>query len=202
MIKVKDYNLGNYIVPHDTLHGTCIDIGCNVGSFMQKYINHFSKIVYYEPIKECYDLCVNFARQHAHVCGYNLAVWKTSNELVTMLQHFNQDSGSSAIESDALNYEWHNKSVIQTVNTISIKDILDSIPKDIDYCKVDCENSEYYIFMNQKIDRIKYIGMEIHHQMGREKQEELLSYILQTHDLISGGAAYTNYNREILFKRK
>ena len=163
MIKIKDYNLGNYIVPHDTLHGTCIDIGCNVGSFMQKYINHFSKIVYYEPIKECYDLCANFATQHDHVCGYNLAVWKTSNELVTMLQHFNQDSG---------------------------------------YCKVDCENSEYYIFMNQKIDRIKYIGMEIHHQMGRDKQEELLSYILQTHDLISGGATYTSYNREILFKRK
>lgn len=30
---IKNYNLGNYIVPDDTKGGVCLEIGANVGSF-------------------------------------------------------------------------------------------------------------------------------------------------------------------------
>jgi FkbM family methyltransferase len=202
MININQYNLGNYIVPEDTLNGICIDIGANVGSFFKKYISHFSKIYYYEPITQCYNICHNFAKDYDNIYGYNLAVWSDSNIEVDIISHHNNDSGSSAIDSTILNDEWKNKNIIQKINTISLDDILRDINDDIDYCKSDCENSEYFIFLNRDISKIKYIGMEIHWQMGRDKQEELLSYMLKTHSLISGDINYTNYNREILFKRR
>lgn len=202
MINISKHNLGSYIVPYDTAGGVCIDIGCNVGSFLQKYVHHFKKIYYYEPITECYKICNNFSKAYNHIHGSNLAVWSDSNKSLNILAHYNNDSGSSAIECEILNTEWEQRKIIQIVDTISLEDILLQIGSDIDYCKCDCENSEYFIFLNKDITKIKYIGMEIHWQMGEKKQNELIKHILQTHDLIYGDRNFTNYNREILFKRK
>ena len=202
MININSYNLGNYIVPQETIGGICIDIGCNVGSFIKQYVHHFREIYYYEPITLCYEICQKFSKNYKHIHGNNLAVWSESNKSVNILSHLNNDSGSSAIECEILNEEWEHKNIINSVKTISLNDILDSINHPIDYCKCDCENSEYFIFMNNDIDRIKYIGMEIHWQMGQRKQSELIEYISKTHDLISGSKIFSNYNREILFKRK
>jgi FkbM family methyltransferase len=202
MININTYNLGNYIVPQDTADGICIDIGCNVGSFMQKYVYHFKKIYYYEPITSCYEICQKFSNNYNHIYGNNLAVWSESNKNINILAHFNNDSGSSALECEILNEEWGHKNVIQSVNTISLHDILQHINSEVDYCKCDCENSEYFIFLNNDISKIKYIGMEIHWQMGQKKQNELIEYISQTHNLVNGSSNFTNYNREILFQRK
>ena len=86
--------------------------------------------------------------------------------------------------------------------TISLEDILIQCGGNITYCKSDCETSEYHIFLNKDLTGIMYIGMEIHHQMGPQKQAELIKHILTTHDLVYGSHGYTPFNREILFRRK
>ena len=201
MLNINNYNLGYYMVPPTTAGGICIDIGANVGSFIQKYHDHFSTIYFYEPIELCYNKCMEFAKKYSHIHGHNLAVWSESNIEVNILQHQNNDSGSSAIESNILNEEWAHKNIIQKVRTISLTDILNSINKEIDYCKSDCETSEYFIFMNTDLSKIKYIGMEMHWQMGKSKQEELIDHMNKTHKIIVGKTKYTPYNREVLLER-
>jgi FkbM family methyltransferase len=203
MLNINLENLGNYVVPEETKNGICIDIGSNVGSFLKKYANFFNTIYYFEPIKECYNICQDFSKNYSHIHGYNKAVWNESNKNVDILLHQNNDSGSSAIMSDILNDEWKEKKIIHTVSTISLKDILSNINEEIDYCKCDCETSEYFIFLNQDLSKLKYIGMEIHWQMGKKLHDELLYYILNTHELCHGSINYTNgHNREILLRRK
>jgi len=203
MVQIKKHTLVNYYVPKDTINGNCVDIGCNVGGFIKKYANHFKRIDYYEPIKECFDMCQNFSINHKHITGYNLAAWGESNKELNILEHKNKDSGSSAIESNILNEEWAEKNTIQKVNTISLEDILSRFDEDIDYCKCDCETSEYFIFLNKDISRIKYIGLEIHWQMGKDKQEELLEHMFKTHKLVSGKSPLlSGGNEEILLERK
>jgi FkbM family methyltransferase len=202
MLSINKYNLGNYVVPEDSYGGICVDIGCNVGSFVSKYVHSFSKILYYEPIKACFDICNELFSEYSHVKGFNNAVWSKSNEVVNILTHVNNDSGSSAIESDILNNEWAKREIIHEVQTVCLEDILSIAGGEIAYCKSDCETSEYHIFLNKNIRDIKYIGMEIHWQMGEDKQRELMLHILKTHDIIYGHVGYTNYNREILFKRR
>lgn len=202
MINISPHNLGNYIVPNDTKNGICVDIGCNVGSFTRKYYNHFSKIFYYEPFKDCFEVCQKFSQNYDHICGYNLAAWSESGKNVNILAHSNQDSGSSAIESSSLNDEWSSEDIVHSVKTISLEDILIQCGGNITYCKSDCETSEYHIFLNKDLTGIMYIGMEIHHQMGPQKQAELIKHILTTHDLVYGSHGYTPFNREILFRRK
>jgi len=203
MVQIKNHTLGTYDVPSDTINGNCVDIGCNVGGFIKKYAKHFKRIDYYEPIKECFDMCQNFSINYKHITGYNLAAWSESNKELNILEHKNKDSGSSAIESNILNEEWAEKNTIQKVKTISLEDILLKFDEDIDYCKCDCETSEYFIFLNKDISRIKYIGLEIHWQMGKDKQEELLEHMFKTHKLVSGKSPLlSGGNEEILLARK
>lgn len=210
MIQIRKHNLGTYVVPEDTIGGNCIDIGCNVGGFIKRYANHFKRIDYYEPIKRCFNICQNFSINHNHITGYNLAAWSESNKNLNVLEHLNKDSGSSAIESNLLDYGWAGKNIIQKIKTISLEDILSRFDEDIDYCKCDCENSEYFIFLNKDISRIKYIGLELHGQMGKDKQQELLNHMLKTHKIVSvyGSCPLLYFGlasgigREILLERK
>lgn len=202
-MKINEHNLGNYYVPNETYKGNCLDIGCNVGGFIKKYSDHFKRIDYYEPIKQCFDICQDYSKNHEHITGYNLAGWSESGKELNILEHKNEESGSSAIESEILNSEWSDKKVIQTVKTISLEDMLSKFDEEVDYCKCDCETSEYFIFLNKDLSKIKYLGIELHWQIGKERQEELLKYILKTHKLVMGSLPYSfAYNREVLLKRK
>lgn len=200
---IKPVNLGNYKVPLETINGVCLDIGCNIGGFIKKYSGHFKRIDYYEPIKECFNICQDFSKHYSHITGYNLAAWNESHQELNILEHKNCESGSSAIESIILNDEWADKKIIQKVTTISLEDILSKFNGEIDYCKSDCETSEYFIFLDKDISRIKYIGIEMHWQMGNARWNELLNYILRTHALESGNPSYRDGNNtEVLFRRK
>lgn len=202
-MNINPHNLGHYRVPKETFGGVCIDIGCNVGNFTEKHIDHFKKFYCYEPFKGCFDVCYDKFKNYEHVSLYNLAVYSHSNVIMDLLSHHNNDSGSSAVSSDILNDEWEKTNVIQSVNTISLPDILKGIKDwNISYLKSDCETSEYHIFLNQDLSRIEFIGMEIHWQMGESKQNELMNYILKTHNLIDGTMEYIPMNKEILFQRK
>lgn len=198
-MEIRNSNLGSYIIPEDVKNGICVDIGANVGSFIKKYFNYFKEIYYFEPIIECFNICQNFSQKHNNIHGYNKAVWGESNESLDIILHKNKDSGSCSIDSFLLNNDWDKKS-IQKVESISLDDIYDLVGDDIDYCKCDCENNEYFIFLNKDLKRIKYIGVELHWQMGLKRYNELVSYILRSHNIVSGGINFDNMNKEVLFK--
>ena len=120
-----------------------------------------------------------------------------------MVLHANKDSGSTGLKTDSLNKDWSEESY-QKVTTISLEDMINQLGVDeIDYCKSDCETGEYYIFMNKDLSSIKYLGLELHSQMGDKKWFDLIDYISKTHELISGDTTYDpKSNKDLFFKRK
>ncbi len=207
-LKIPLENLGNYFVPKDARGGLCVDIGSNVGSFLKQVHNVFREIHYYEPIKQCFDLCQDFSKNYPHIHGHNVAVYNKKSRC-NVLMHKNKLAGSSAIsclDEDILLLEHADKNnVINSVDTISLEEIYTHVNnQDIDYCKCDCEISEYYILMNKDLSKIKYLFMELHWQMGEERFQELVNYISKTHALIYGNCTFPGKfdNREVLFMRK
>lgn len=70
--------------------------------------------------------------------------------------------------------------------------------------KIDCENSEYHLLMNKDLSKIKYIGVELHHQMGKKNFDDLVNHILKYFNNVHN--ANLNYHRganiEVLFESK
>lgn len=196
-------NLGNYIIPDDIKNGVCVDIGCNLGDFTKKYENFFSKIYYVEAQT---DLFLNLEKrfnQSNNVVGFNRAVWSESNIKVDLVSHPNNDHGSVAVNGEHINNDWTNR-VVNKIESISLEDFLILISEElIDYLKIDCETSEYPFLFEKDLSMFKYIGIEIHSQMGESKYNSLLDWIKQTHLLIGGDDLFDKkHNKELLFKIK
>lgn len=202
-MNIRAYNLGKYVIPTDVNGGVCLEIGANVGSFFEKNANVFSKIHYYEPITKCYNICKDKSDKHNHITGYNLAGYSSSDLELELRLHGNKDSGSTALNTSILNKDW-TETVIQKVKTISLEDMIKKLKVSvIDYCKSDCETSEYHIFLNKDLRNIRYIAMELHNQMGIDRWNQILQHIGNTHHLVSGNTDFnTGYNRDLLFKLK
>ena len=194
-------NLGNYVVPMETENGICVDVGCNLGDFTAKHANHFQKIYFVEPQ---INLFVNLKKRFSNdenIIGLNNAVWSDSGLKVNLVSHPNDDCGSVAVNGDFINSDW-TKNIVNEAITISLEDLLNNIPyKIIDYLKIDCETSEYPFIFGKDISMFKYIGIEIHAQLGEIRYVDLLQWIKKTHILINGDDSYNEkYNKELLFK--
>ena len=61
---IRESNLGYYNIPNDVKDGICVDIGSNVGSFFSTYHNFFSKIHFYEPFRDCYQICLEKSKKY------------------------------------------------------------------------------------------------------------------------------------------
>ena len=196
-------NLGNYSVPDEVMNGICVDVGANFGDFTNQYKHLFSKVFFIEPQISLFDKLKNRFSDDEKIVGINAAVWSESDIELTLVSHFNNDFGSVGVSGAPLNSDWTNKSV-NTVKSISLDDIFIRYQIDkIDYLKVDCETSEYNFLLNKDLSKIKFIGIELHHQMGVDKYNELLSWIYNTHVVISGNEKFENgHNKEVLFKNK
>lgn len=200
---INQYNLGNYHIPSDSKGGTCIEIGANVGSFFSKHSNHFSVIHYYEPVKECFDICKKKSDKLNNVTGWNLAGYHTSNLQINLINHKQRMAGSIAVE-DLNNGDWLKDEIVATPYTISLEDIVNQFEsKSIDYIKLDCENSEYHILLNKDLTPFKYIAIELHWQMGEDKWYQLLNHIKLTHNLVYGDSKWSvEQNKDLFFQRK
>jgi FkbM family methyltransferase len=203
-MQIRLENIGKYKVPPETRGGKCLEIGANVGSFTEKYKDHFGVIHYYEPVRKCFEIIQGKIKSD-NIVGFNLACAKRSGNEVEIIMHQNNDSGSCALKNEitSVHEEWDKTNVIQKVQTISLEDCISKIGGSVDYCKSDCETSEYNIFYNQDLTPIKYLAIEIHHQIGIQKWRNLLAYIQKTHGIIKGNVSYSErQNKEFLFKRK
>ena len=196
-------NLGRYLVPYKVKNGICIDVGCNLGDFTKKYENFFKKIYFIEAQTKLFLNLEKRFGQSDNVKGFNKAVWSESNLMVNLVSHPNKDHGSVAVNGGHLNSDWTNQ-IVNQIDTISLEDFLLLIPeKFIDYLKIDCETSEYPFLFGKDLSMIKYIGIEIHPQMGESKYNGLLKWIEQTHMLINGDDSFNKkFNKELLFKLK
>lgn len=198
-LKYQSCNLGNYIIPIDTRGGVCIDIGANVGSFLKKYFQFFDKIYFYEPQNYCYNICQSL--KFKNIIGYKEAVYNKSGCKLKLLAHKNYDSGSSAIKTDVINEDWSNN-IIEEVISVDLETVLQRAGSKVDYMKIDIETGEYHFLMYKDLKPIKYIGMEIHWQMGKLKWNELFKYITESHYLIGNSTWHKNKNKEVLFVSK
>ena len=118
------------------------------------------------------------------------------------MSHSNFDSGSVAIEDDIIHEkQWTTNIVDNNCKTISLEDIIKRVGGYIDYMKIDCENSEYHLLMNKDLSNIKYMGIELHWQMGKDNFEKLTNHILKyfkTNDNLN----YRNHNIEVFLESK
>jgi FkbM family methyltransferase len=196
-------NLGNYNVPSDTINGVCVDVGANLGDFTNKYLNHFKKIFYIEPQISLFNNLQKRFEGQPHVVGFNNAVWSEPNINLELVWHDNLDFGSVGIKGEFVNDHWTNN-VVNSVMSISLEELFNKTDLDvIDYLKLDCETSEYPFIYGKDLSKIRYIGMELHFQMGEQRYNELLSWVKKTHVLIHGNDSYGfNDNKEVLFKLK
>lgn len=200
-VNIPNYNLGNYQVPETCLKDTCVDIGANIGDFVTSQVSKFKLIHFYEPYSPCFNIVKEKISKYNNVVGWEEAVYKTDNEKVSLVAHCNYDAGSNAIKTDLLNNDWKEEIQNQII-TVSLPTILKRIGGHINYLKVDCETSEYYLFMNQDLSNIDYIGIEIHSQMGKQRYDELLTYINKTHITTDDFSWEKEKNKECNFINK
>lgn len=195
-INIFLHNLGNYKVPGFTRNGICVDVGANVGSFIKKYHEFFKIIYYYEPQIACYEICKKL--DYKNIIGFNEAVYNTCGKILPIVSHSNHESGSCALLTDSLNSDWEVDTLINNVKTVDLATVVERAGGKIDYMKIDCETSEYYLLINNDIEMIKCIGIELHWQMGESKYCDLVKHISQTHNIIGDYTFQVNHNKEVL----
>ena len=197
---INENNIGNYVVPEDA-NGICIDIGSNVGNFFKLYHNKFDKIYAYEPNIILYEKIKLLNIKNVEL--FNEAVSNICGKTEIIL-HTNSESGSSAIKETIdnvilLKNHWSNN-VINEVPTVDLETVIKRTNSEkIDYLKMDCENSEYLILFKKDLKNIKYIGIEIHSQMGKEKWDELKDWVSLTHN---GFPEFDDNHKEVLLINK
>ena len=199
-INIPSYNLGVYTIPDTCLKDVCVDIGANVGDFTVNQASHFALVHYYEPYTPCYQRAAEKTSQLSNVVGWNEAVYESDDAVVSLVAHSNYDAGSNAIKTDLLNGDWAEE--IQQVKTVSLPTILKRVGGHINYLKVDCETSEYSLFMNQDLTEIDYIGTELHWQIGEERYNDLITHVCKTHTCSEDLKWLHGYNREVTFTNK
>lgn len=205
-MQIHSCHLGSYYVPSTTKDGVCVDIGGNTGQFSLKYKDFFSKIHIYEPQKECLEIIKRNTYSLSNITVFDEAVFHTSELYVNLLSHHNFDSGSVAVDSDIINVkEWKEDTIVDNFcKTISLEDIIERVGGYIDYMKVDCETSEYNLFIDKDLSKIKYLGIKLHWQIGKENFDRLVSHILKYfNNKTDISLDYPDgYNIEVFFESK
>lgn len=185
-------NYGRYIIPHFINYDSIIavDIGSHIGGFIDRYHNSFDLIHYYEMNPFAFKIIQNNHSNKSHIIGFNEAVSDYVGE-ADILYHPNDDAGSLCIDNPNQEVkEWGSK--IATTQTITLDTVLERVGGKIHFLKMDCETSEYAILMNQDLSNIHYLSMELHHQLGIENWNQLVSHILKYFDFY--GPLYSNLN--------
>lgn len=197
------YNLGNYPVPEYYRGGTMVDIGFNNGSFINAFANFFGRIDGYEPNFYLFNLVKEKYKNFSHISLFNEAVYNKDNVPLKLIKHAGtDDDGSCGIENETTEGEWDKDTVVCECKSVSLATILDRCNGKIDYLKVDCETSEFNLIINQNLSSIRAIAIELHHQLGMIKNNELYQFISHTHTAHSDFRFNPGQNSEYFFERK
>lgn len=153
---VEEYNAKNFNIRNDDV---IIDIGAHIGLFSvyASQFCHYGKIMAFEPIKENYDILLENIHLNnlENIFTFNLAV---SDKNLPLKIYFNSiDDAAHTIYGSGENFV--------EINSITLKEIIDSKCNRVDLIKLDCEGSEYNILESlpeNYFKKIEKIWMEYH----------------------------------------
>ena len=185
----RDYTLGNYLIPPDCQGGVAVDIGANIGNFSEKYSEVFSKIHFYEPISSCYELCMEKLKYLKNVEGFHECVSSSDGEETGVrMNSLDPYETGCVVDMPHLNLIDPEKRVFkepfEKVRSVSLEKVLERAGGRIDYLKVDCEGSEYYVLNKKDLSKVKYIAVEFHGNLGQERWRELCLWLNRTHMIV------------------
>jgi FkbM family methyltransferase len=188
----------------------CIDIGANVGGFVEAHKDKIRNFFCVEPgsanvgeIKDHHSDLIESGRMK--IC--NRAVHKESNSSLKLKRYatdgegrVNSGSNSTLVfQFDVGGHGWSDKpDEYEDVKTINFEDVMAEAcsyfgSTNIDLLKVDCEGAEYDFLMDKDLHSVESIVMEIHNFLDHfpsktnpsiNQRYDLIQHILKTHDLI------------------
>jgi len=158
-------------------NGVIIDIGANIGCFTL-LASQYADVYSYEPQGDNYELLLqNISKNKlSHtVHPYKLAIGKKGFSTI------NNAHGCSIVGMGE-----------EKIEVIDINEVMDKFDN-IDFVKIDCERGEHDIFetiSEENINKIKYLGIEIHSQDDRidKTKEKVNKYFVYKNRV------YTNRN--------
>jgi FkbM family methyltransferase len=197
-------HLGHYSIPEEIKKETCVDIGANAGCFTEIAQKIFTKVHSYEPNIILSQNLQN--KNYPNVTVFNEAVGNEKKKNVKLLAHTNSDAGSCAIEQTIdsvieIKNHWSD-TLVNTVDMIDIETVIERMGGQIDYLKVDCENSEFLIFNEKNLSPISIIAIELHHHMGEKNWYMLKSHVDKTHLGFPDYPGYNSRNIECILTKR
>ena len=180
-----------------------VDIGANVGGFYQAWKDKFQNWI---AVEASSLNCELYRQNTGRDVEIKKAVWNKSGEILKLQGYKGDDGidtpsgnfGVTEYVNKANKHGWHGD--YEEVETISFEDFIGD--KEIGLLKIDCEGAEYEFLMGADVSNIKYIVMELHNFLGKEKQTNLIKSIEKTHTEIynEGNGVESHYVK--LWKRK
>jgi len=182
-----------------------IDAGCNVGGFAEAYKNRFNNFLAIDA--SSYN--IEEYQSHHHFPTMHKALYSTDGEIVKLKKYMvperdNDDTNSGNYSITGFFYENKNGwsgDEYEEVETVSLDTLL--APYDsVGLLKIDIEGAEYDFLFGKDISKIKWITGEFHNFLGKEKQDELFNWILQTHEEVytDGNGSESHFQKA--WKRK
>ena len=179
-MRINPNTLGNYVVPSDA-SSVAIDIGANVGNWFTAFGGQFDLVHAYEPLLRCFDICCDKASAMPSVHVFQQAVLDQPR-VVRMMAHQRGTAGSSAVEGVPMRAGgWTGKRLGTTTSIDLATAVRRTGSEEIGYLKLDCECSEYPALIDADLSGVRYLGMELHWQLGQKKWARLVEKLEQTH---------------------
>lgn len=195
--------------------GICVDIGANVGAFLDRYYNLFDRFICVEPFSVNVDYIKKLVEKNKYdnVVVLKNAVDKDENKTLKLRPYFSKEnmdfhgtlgSLSTQLYQNSFNKDgWREDSPYENVDTISLEKLIsDHKLEEINLLKVDCEGAEYDFLYEKDLNSINSIVMELHNFLGHEKHKKLISWIKRTHELYNMNGNGTTSHYEIGFVKK
>lgn len=177
---------GQYDNPERFENEIVVDIGANVGSFTVLAARFAAKVIALEPLPDNFKQLqrnIEFNSLH-NVSQLNVAISDTDGEL----EIFGVGACVTAIRN-----EKHTDST--TVKAITMQTLMDEYSLTcIDFLKMDCEGSEFDVFLNSPpeiLRRIKSLNLEFHNISDSKNDRVLVEFFKQNKfklDYHSGGS--------------
>jgi len=181
MTECRGYPINLIDIQKDDL---VIDVGANVGGFFKVWESISDNWYLVEPSK------YNQQQIENNLKGFNKlfknAVSDQSGKTLKLQKYINADtnddtpSGNMGTTGFVYNHNKHGwQGDYEEVESISLEDLCKD--SDVGLLKVDCEGAEFDFLMGKDLSNIKYIVMELHNFLGKEKQQLLCDWIKNTH---------------------
>lgn len=168
---------GDYFVPDkfDSKEPICLDIGTSCGGFILKHHRKFHTVYTVEAFYGNFTRAIRVVDAYdvPNVVHFNLALHAETGRLVKVI---GDESSNANAYSVSYNLPGSHK-----ILTISLPDLIDLVDEDrIDFLKMDIEGAEHEVFTDDilnspVLDRIDYLGIEIHALPDKRHRDRLIN---------------------------